>query len=135
MALSDKTGSIRFYKRGEGSGVTFVKEGEEIQVNAITLPEFLTVHNVSNIDFINLDCEGSELLVFKSAQTVLEKHLPAIFCEVHRDFLKTLNQSVEDIVTFLRGIGYDVKPVHTEDLNIPSDFNQCSHIFAQKSLL
>ena len=130
LGLSNKTGPIPFYKHGEGSGCTPADNSEEIQVNVITIPEFLTVHSIPKLNFINLDCEGSELLVFRSAQAVLLEQAPLIFCEVHRDYLKVLNQSVEDLAKFLTDLGYGVKPIQVEDLTTPSDFGRCSHIYA-----
>ncbi len=130
LALSDRTGPIRFYKHGEGSGVTPADDAEETRVDATTIPAFLEAHGTPNLDFINLDCEGSELLVFRSARAVLKKQAPSIFCEVHRDYLKALDQSVEDVAGFLTDLGYRVKPVQVEDLGTPSDFPGCSHLYA-----
>ena len=130
LALSDKNGSIRFYKHGEGSGVTRAEEAETIRIRATTLPYFLGRHNISRLDFINCDCEGSELLVFRKARSLLKEQTPSIFCEVHRDYLKALNQSVQDIVEFLQDLGYTVKPIQVEDLNSDSDFEHCSHVYA-----
>ena len=130
LALSNKNGSLRFHKHGEGSGITITDDSEEIKVRATTLPHFLNEHNITKIDFINLDCEGSELLIFQKAKTMLKKQMPPIFCEIHRTYLKALNQSVPDIVEFLENLGYTVEPVQVEDLNQDSDFEQCSHIYA-----
>jgi FkbM family methyltransferase len=130
LALSDRTGRIRFYKHGEGSGVTPANDAEETQVDATTIPAFLAAHGSPHLDFINLDCEGSELLVFRSARAVLKEQAPSIFCEVHRDYLKALDQSVEDVAGFLTGLGYRVEPIQVEDLDTPSDFSRCSHLYA-----
>lgn len=130
LGLSNRNGSIRFYKHGEGSGVTRAKEAETIRVQATTLTDFVAAHNITRLNFINCDCEGSELLVFRQARGLLKRQAPEIFCEVHRDYLKALNQSVEDLVKFLRDLGYAVKPIQTEDLNSDSNFDRCSHIYA-----
>lgn len=130
LALSDKNGSIRFYKHGEGSGVTHSDEAEKIKVSAATLPHFLRNHSISKVDMINCDCEGSELLVFNKARNILKAHNPLIFCEVHRAYLKALNQSVQDLVDFFKQLGYAVKPIQVEALNNRSDFEHCSHIYA-----
>jgi FkbM family methyltransferase len=134
LALSDRNGSIRFYQHGEGSGITRAAEAEKIEVKATTLPRFLVEYNISTLDFINCDCEGSELLVFRKARKVLKMRRPLIFCEVHRNYLKALKQSVMGIVRFLQALGYTVKPVQVEALNSDSDFDRCSHIFASMNL-
>jgi len=130
QALSNENGSVLFYKHGEGSGLTRVEEAETIRVQATTLIQFVGARHIAKIDFINLDCEGCELLVLREAQTLLKKQAPAIFCEIHRDYLKSLNQSVKELVRFLRSLGYTVKPIQVEDLNRNTDFDKCSHIYA-----
>ena len=130
LALSDRTGSLSFYKHGEGSGVTPAQDAEKIRVEAITLPDFLSAYRIPRVDFINLDCEGSELLVLRKAQAMLKDHGPPIFCEVHRQYLQALGHSVEDAVSFLSEIGYGVNPIQVGDLSSPSDFDRCSHLYA-----
>ncbi len=130
LALSDRTGSLTFYKHGEGSGITSAQDAEEIRVRAVTIPGFMSTRQIPRVDFINLDCEGSELLVLRKTQTLLKRQLPSIFCEVHRGYLEALNQSVGDIVKFLRFVGYAVKALQVEDLRNDSDVDHCSHIYA-----
>jgi FkbM family methyltransferase len=130
LALSDRNGPIRFFKHGEGSGITRDENAETIRVKAITLPDFLSKHNIVRVDFINLDCEGSEVLVLREAIPALRKLTPLIFCEIHRDYLKALGQSVHDLVRILKAIGYTVRPVQVENIKQDSDFERCSHIFA-----
>ena len=130
LALSGTNGFMRFYKHGEGSGIVSAEDSEQIRVRATTLGRFLKIQEISRLDFINLDCEGSELAVFRRARTVLKKHAPAIFCEVHRNYLKALNQSVRELVRFLKSVGYSVTPVQAEDTKKDSDFESCSHIYA-----
>ena len=130
MALSNRNACIRFYKHGEGSGVTRTDDAETIQVQSIALRTFLDEHDIARLDFINCDCEGSELLMFRKARTLLKEQTPLIFCELHRDYMKTLKQSVQDLVKFLESLGYTVKPIQVEDLKADSDFDHCSHIYA-----
>ena len=130
LALGDKKGYVPIFKHGEGSGVTRVDPCEEVLAYATTIDEFIKTHDMQ-IDFINLDCEGSELNVLRGAKALLGKTKPGIFCEVHRDYLNELSQSVKDVVGFLRGIGYSVKPIQVEQLEAKSDFDGCSHIYAE----
>lgn len=130
LALSDQNGRMGFYKHGEGSGVAPTADSEETEVNAIALPEFLATYRIPKLDFINLDCEGSELFIFQNAADLLKQHESPIFCEVHRGYLATLGQSVQDAVGCLSTVGYHVTPIQVEDLSRPSDFEQCSHIYA-----
>jgi len=132
LALSDRQGRIRFYKHGAGSGITPSPNAEELWVQATTVTDFLRDEKIDRIDLLNLDCEGSELLVLKGAKALLEEHAPEIFCEIHHPYLKELGQSVHDVITFLTGIGYDVQPLRVENVDAETSFENCSHICARK---
>ena len=133
LALSNQTGRIRFYKReGGGSGITPAREGEALWVETTTVTEFLVVQKIDGIDLLNLDCEGSELLVLQGAKAVLEKHLPQIFCEIHHGYLKELGQSTDDVIGYLSQFGYEVRLLQVEDLNAETTTNTCSHVYAAK---
>ena len=134
LALSDRNGPLDFYKHGEGSGVASAEDAEQIHVEAITIPKFVANHGIVRVDFLNLDCEGSELLIFQNSRDLLIEQGPAIFCEVHRGYLEQLGHSVPQLVDFLVGLGYKVTPVQVNDLDDPSDVDSCSHIFAAHAL-
>ena len=132
LAISDRTGPLTFYKHGEGSGVTPAQDAEKIKVKGITISGFLTAHQIRKVDFIHLDCEGSELLIFRNAAAWLKEEGPPIFCEVHRQYMEALGHSVDDAVTLLSELGYGVRPIQVENLSAPSDFEKCSHIYATR---
>jgi len=135
LALSNQRGRIRFYKHGGGSGITPAQDAEALYVEAMTVTEFLAEQGEDRIDFLNLDCEGSELLVLRGAKSILEEHGPQVFCEVHRSYLGELNQSADDVVDLLRELGYEVRPLRVEDLNAESGPEEYSHIYARRPLL
>jgi len=130
LALSNRAQRIRFYKRGGGSGITPSEDGETLWVEATTVTEFLVVQRIGRIDLINLDCEGSELLVLRGAKAVLEKDEPQIFCEIHHGYLKQLGQSSHDVMGYLSQFGYDVRPLRVEELDAETDIDKCSHLHA-----
>jgi FkbM family methyltransferase len=130
LALSNRAERIRFYQRGGGSGITPSEDGETLWVEATTVTEFLVVQEIGRIDLINLDCEGSELLVLHGAKAVLEKDGPQIFCEIHHGYLKQLGQSSHDVMGYLSQFGYDVRPLQVEDLYAETDIDKCSHLHA-----
>ena len=133
LALGDQPGRIQFYKHGGGSGITPAQDAEVLSVEATTLTNFLAEQGEDRIDFLNLDCEGSELLVFRGAQRVLEERHPQIFCEIHRGYLGELDQSADDVVGFLTGLGYEVRPLQVENLDAETDVDKCSHVYARKA--
>jgi len=133
LALSDQTGRIPFYKRDDGSGITPANGGERIWVEATTVTEFVIVEEIDRVELLHLDCEGSELLVFRGARAVMEKHKPQVFCEVHREYLDELGQSVEDVIGYLQGLGYETRLVQVENLDAETSVDRCSHVYARVS--
>ena len=131
LALGSRAGRIRFYKHGGGSGVTAAEDAEMIRVEATTLGRFAEDQKIGRIDLVNLDCEGSELLVLQGAEAVLKEQAPQIFCEIHDGYLKDLGQSADDVANFLTGAGYDVQPLRVEDLGVKTSLEKCSHIYAR----
>jgi len=132
LAVTDQTGRIRFYKHGGGSGIAPAEEAEQIWVEATTITDFLAGHKVDTIDLLNMDCEGSELLALRGAEPLLRENAPQIFCELHRGYLQQLGQSAEELVAYLRRLGYQVKPLQVERLHEETTFEACSHIYASK---
>jgi len=130
LALSDQTGRIRFYKRGGGSGITAAEGGEMLWVEASTVTEFLAIQEFGRVNLLNMDCEGSELLVLHGAKAVLKDQAPEIFCEIHHDYLKELAHSVDDVIGYLRQFGYHVRPLQVENSDMETSLDKCSHVYA-----
>lgn len=57
---------------------------EFVEVEVITLDEFVTVNEIGKIDIIKIDVEGMEWNVLKGGLKVIEKNLPSIIAETHR---------------------------------------------------
>jgi FkbM family methyltransferase len=131
LALGYRTGRIRFYKHGEGSGITPTDDAEALWVAATTVGDFLSEQQISRIDLLSMDCEGSELLVLQGAEAVLQEQAPQIFCEIHHDYLEELAQSVGDVASFLRRVGYAVQPFDVEKPGSEVTLEKCSHIWAR----
>jgi len=132
LALSNVAGRIKFYKRGRGSGIVSRDEGEEILVNSTTIDDFTHQEGIMNIELISMDCEGSELFVLQGAKKMLSEQCPRIFCEIHHDYLKSLGQSVSEIVSYLGELAFRIRPVLADDLDKIVGLEQCSHIYAEK---
>ena len=131
QGLSDRTGTIAFYKHGDGSGITEEAGAERTRVKVTTVPDFLRKENVATrIDLFNMDCEGSELHLLRGAKEILARDHPQIFCEVHHGYLRQIDQSVRDLVSFLEGLAYTVRPLRVEDREGKTTFPECSHVYA-----
>lgn len=132
LALGNRSGRIRFYKHGGGSGIARAEGAEVLWVDATTAAHFAADQGISRIDLLSMDCEGSELRVLEGAKRILEEDAPQIFCEIHREYLDELGQSVEDVVRFLRGLGYDLRPLRVENLGADTGIDECSHIYVER---
>jgi FkbM family methyltransferase len=130
LALADRVGRVDFYENELSSSLVSRGSTKKTIVGATTLDNFLSEQNVERIDLINMDCEGSELLVLRGAERTLRKNKVKIFCEIHPDALEELGQSVEDIVEYLQRLGLEVHSVSLDDLKIGNSFESCDYIYA-----
>jgi len=101
LALSNVKGKASFYTRinprmksiadqlpGDSSlDSSIVQSAIEVQVELETLDNYVLNHLAENekIDFIKIDTEATEHLVFQGAHDVLKNHRPIIMCEVIKD--------------------------------------------------
>ncbi len=83
LVVSDRVGNIDFY----GGSIIPKEDVEKSSVKTTNLDTFLTEEKVERIDLINMDCEGSELLVLKGAEKTLKENKVKIFFEIHHDYL------------------------------------------------
>jgi len=77
-----------------------------------------------------MDCEGSELLVLKGAEKTLKENKVKIFFEIHHDYLSHFGQSAQDIVNYLKKLGFQVYSVSLSDLSLGKEFYKCEYMYA-----
>jgi len=130
LAVTDQVGRAPFYQKGLSSGIVFEEGAKRFEVSTTTIDRFLIGEKIERIDLINMDCEGSELLVLKGAKETLRKNKVKIFCEIHHDFLKQLGQSVQELVQYLQGLEFQVQSVSLDDLEVGNNFENCEYIYA-----
>ncbi len=130
LAVIDRVGRAPFYQKESSSGIIFEEGARKLEVSTTGIDRFVYDEKIERIDLINMDCEGSELLVLRGAKETLRKNKVKIFCEIHHDFLRQLGQSVEDIVEYLRELEFQVQSVSLNDLKTGSNFEECEYIYA-----
>ena len=130
LAVTDQVGRAPFYQKELSSGIAFEEGAKKFEVSTTSIDRFLSEEKIERIDLINMDCEGSELLVLKGAKETLRKNKVKIFCEIHHDFLKQLGQSVQDLVQYLQGLEFQVQSVSLNDLKTGNNFEKCEYIYA-----
>jgi len=129
-AVTDQGGRINFYQKGLSSGIIFEEGAKKFEASATTVDRFLSEQKIERIDLINMDCEGSELLVLRGAKETLRRNKVQIFCEIHHDFLKQLGQSIGDLVKYLQSLEFQVHSVSLDDLKVGNNFEKCDYIYA-----
>jgi len=130
LAVTDQVGRVPFSQKELSSGIVFEEGAKKFEVSTTSIDRFLSEEKIERIDLINMDCEGSELLVLKGAKKTLWENKVEIFCEIHHDFLKQLGQSVEELVQYLQGLEFQVQSVSLDDLKMGNNFEKCEYIYA-----
>ena len=130
VAVTDQVGRVDFYQKELSSGIIFEEGAKRFEVSTTTIDRFSSDDKVGRIDMVNMDCEGSELLVLKGAKEALRKNKVRIFCEVHHNFLKQLGQSTGDLVKYLQRLEFQVQSVCLNDLKVGDNFDKCEYIYA-----
>ncbi len=85
-----------FFLQGDKKGPFF----KEVEVEQITLSDYLMKHNLGNVDFLKIDTEGYEFEVLIGAKDVLPK-ISIVLFEHHYDDMIAKNYKFSDIHNFL----------------------------------
>jgi FkbM family methyltransferase len=122
LALSEKTGRLKFFEvknkkytylehnlAGEGNAgsKTTGRNFVSVEVKTKTFNEYVIEKGERNIDLVKMDTEGTEHLILKHADVILEKMKPIFICE-------TLYDTIEaELEAIFKHYGYDFYN-HTE---------------------
>ena len=72
----------------------------------ITLPQIFDMFHLEKIDFLKMDCEGSEYDILYNLETSLYAKIKLISLEFHD--LNTLKQSGNSLASFLSKQGFNI---------------------------
>ncbi len=98
-ALGAESGKLlKFSNNGPGSHVGDHKDNY-VEVQSITIDDFVTGNGLAKVDFIKMDIEGSELPALKGAMSVLHKYKPKLAISIYH----SLDDFV-DIPLFLKSL-------------------------------
>ena len=120
---------------GKQTDRNFVKQA----IEAKTLDNFLLEQKINNLNFIKIDVEGAELLVFKGGINSIKKFKPVIKSEVDSTLLNRVGVTVDQLFDFFNNLNYEFYIVEnnslikvlnykypTDYLFIPKDFDKSS---------
>ena len=105
---SEKTGGGKIVE-AQANTPEYYADGTTIEVETITFKDFLHKNTIAYIDFLKVDCEGSEVFIF------IEENTAFFRMNVHKIALEFHNEKKDDITKFLRDAGYEVHVDHGEN--------------------
>lgn len=123
LALSNTVGKINFYEvkslkykylkhnlAGEGNAGTKKTSRNFIKnvVKSNTLENFINSKNITKLDLIKIDTEGTEIDILNSGKQIIKTFLPIVICET---LFNTIENELEDYFTELDYKFYN----HTKD--------------------
>ena len=109
LEFSDKS-------RTEWPGRTDFKVTETIQVDVITLEKFIEENQISTIDFLHIDTQGSDLNVLKGLGSYIDIVKAGVLEAANKPDILYFNQNTkEDCVNFLQEKGFTIKNIRNND--------------------
>lgn len=63
---------------------------------------------IPRLDFIKIDVQGAEALVFRGGLRSLATHKPAIYCELSPGLPECVVLTIDDAIHLLSGLGYEM---------------------------
>ena len=130
-AVLDKNGITDIYlsdKQNMGMSSIFhfnPESGKSEKVEAVSLDDYIEKRDISRINLIKIDIEGSEMLAIKGMQRIIERFHPKILIELKEETLTNSGYQAKNIIDFLVKAGYN-KFIIDEQGNISNDLTRQS---------
>jgi FkbM family methyltransferase len=112
--LSDECGPAIIYasSNGNSGGAALAQRvgvDTAIEITLTTLDQYCGDQKIKRVDFVKVDVEGAEILVFRgSASLLASPEAPAIVFEVSDKLAATFNSSSKMVKDLLHQRGYDI---------------------------
>lgn len=121
-AVSNKNGTTIFYENLDpGMSSIFqeinnVTQGDSYNVEIINFNDFIIDNEINNIDYLKVDCEGSEYGIFESIPTeYLKNNIKKVAIEFHH---RLEDIKVQTLLEKLKDCNFKIKIVYEENSNI-----------------
>lgn len=113
VALGDDVGTVRFAdwtgSLDNFGARTTVADGIDV-VRLARLDDHPAAES-GRVSYMKLDCEGHEMRVLRGAAALIERDKPAMLVEINDGMQRKSGSSEEELLTYLRGLGYHLKPI------------------------
>jgi FkbM family methyltransferase len=94
------------------------------ETGTITIDEFCRAENLSRLDFIKIDTDGSEFLVLKGARGTLADKRPAVVFEVGQYLLEERGIDTDEMLRFWAELGYRLTNCANGSPVTPANFHR-----------
>lgn len=114
QGVSSEPGTLTMHRPEAGSGMASFEfeDGENLEtidIPVIRLDDYVAENNITDVSFIKCDVEGHELPVFKGAEKLLRRDMPALLFECH------ISEAEDgELFNYLVDLGYDGWFFHVE---------------------
>lgn len=112
IALSNFKGELNFfyspYQTGAASSknILGIEDLKELTCPTTTVDLYIKDKNIKGLDFIKCDVEGAEFFVLQGASESIQSYKPIVFAEMLRKWSKKFDYHPNDIVDFMKNMGY-----------------------------
>ena len=110
-AVAEQSG-IGFFEEGDNSTTGHLSSNSKhgVKVKTVSLDDLVLKKQIPPPDYMKIDVEGAELLVFKGARLVLINYYPTIFLATHGVEVH------KECCEFLKEIGYNLQSINEESI-------------------
>lgn len=115
LAVSDKDGSFNF-KKTSTSVAGRLDESGETRIEVVKLSRLVAEKKIEIPDIIKMDIEGAEVNVLNDLKPLLIEKKPVLFVSTHGPQIHL------DCIDILQKIGYQLKPLDTDDMKTSKEF-------------
>lgn len=77
-----------------------------VTVPVVTLDDDIRTSELPPPDFIKIDIEGMELPALRGMASILRRHFPELYIEMHGATIEQKDENVRAVVDYLCGVGY-----------------------------
>lgn len=116
-AVSNQNGKVKFYEHNTPGMSSLYKEVNNdatenlYEVESIDFNDFLIQNKIEKIDYLKIDCEGSEYFIIESIREFLKSNVRKVAIEFHHQIQ---DQKVQRMIENLRSANFELKIINEE---------------------